>query len=308
MSRLGSAQEDGGIVRAPIGRGQWGVGEWVAGGELEEVLAGVGAVRETMVDDGLAFVRRRVDDVWYMYFVKNLSEKVFTARQSFVKKGHLFEGWYRFDGDWMSYGEPIRILPGETVRIVTGDPRMYARSKFIEEIQVPAEIPAEVPGPWTLSFIEGGPTLPPDMSLDKARPWTDLGNAEMEAFSGTASYSAVLNATDREVRIEVEDVGDSARLLVDGIDQGVRLAPPYAWDVRLSYLTSVPIAIEVTNVAANRIRWMDQQGLEWRIFKDINFVNIDYKPFDASAWPVRPAGILGPVTITPLEPWKPEAE
>jgi hypothetical protein len=58
--------------------------------------------------------------------------------------------------------------------------------------------------------------------------------------------------------------------------------------------------VEVTNVAANRIRDLDRRGVRWRIFKDINFVNIDYRPFDASEWPIRGAGLLGPVTITPL--------
>ena len=33
---------------------------------------------------------------------------------------------------------------------------------------------------------------------------------------------------------------------------------------------------------------------------DISFVNIDYKPFDASEWPVRESGLLGPVTLTPI--------
>jgi hypothetical protein len=58
--------------------------------------------------------------------------------------------------------------------------------------------------------------------------------------------------------------------------------------------------VEVTNVAANRIRDLDRRGVRWRIFKDINFVNINYRPFDASDWPIRAAGLLGPVTLTPL--------
>jgi hypothetical protein len=61
------------------------------------------------------------------------------------------------------------------------------------------------------------------------------------------------------------------------------------------------LTIDVTNVAANRIRDLDRNEVKWRIFKDINLVNIHYKAFDASDWPVRPAGLIGPVTITPLE-------
>jgi hypothetical protein len=42
--------------------------------------------------------------------------------------------------------------------------------------------------------------------------------------------------------------------------------------------------------------------VEWKIFRDINFVGIDYRPFDASKWPVRPSGLLGPVTLQALKP------
>jgi hypothetical protein len=62
------------------------------------------------------------------------------------------------------------------------------------------------------------------------------------------------------------------------------------------------LEIEVTNLAANRIRDLDQRKVPWRIFKDINFVNIGYKPFDASKWPVFDSGLLGPVTLAPLNP------
>ena len=50
-------------------------------------------------------------------------------------------------------------------------------------------------------------------------------------------------------------------------------------------------------VAANRIRDLDINKIEWRKFKDINFVNIDYKPFDASEWPAVESGLAGPVRL-----------
>ena len=60
------------------------------------------------------------------------------------------------------------------------------------------------------------------------------------------------------------------------------------------------LEVEVTNVAANRIRDLDIRGVEWRHFYDINLVNIDYMPFDASVWEIKDAGLLGPVTLTKL--------
>jgi len=57
---------------------------------------------------------------------------------------------------------------------------------------------------------------------------------------------------------------------------------------------------EVTNLAANRIRDLDRRGVPWKNFHEINFVNIDYKPFDASEWLLAPSGLLGPVRLVPL--------
>ena len=60
------------------------------------------------------------------------------------------------------------------------------------------------------------------------------------------------------------------------------------------------LEIEVTNLAANRIRDLDRRGAEWKIFEDINFVNRQYEPFDATKWPVVPSGLLGPVRLVRL--------
>ena len=61
------------------------------------------------------------------------------------------------------------------------------------------------------------------------------------------------------------------------------------------------LSIEVTNLAANRIADMDRRKVEWKIFKNTNLVNIRYKPFDASGWPLMDSGLLGPVRLVPLK-------
>jgi hypothetical protein len=42
----------------------------------------------------------------------------------------------------------------------------------------------------------------------------------------------------------------------------------------------------------NLFRWVHLHK-----FYDINLVNIDYGPFDASGWEIRDAGLLMPVTL-----------
>ena len=60
------------------------------------------------------------------------------------------------------------------------------------------------------------------------------------------------------------------------------------------------LEIEVTSVAANRIRKMDRDGTPWRIFHDINFASYKGKgQFDASNWPLAVNGLLGPVVFDP---------
>jgi hypothetical protein len=61
------------------------------------------------------------------------------------------------------------------------------------------------------------------------------------------------------------------------------------------------LEIEVTNLAANRIADLDRRKVSWKAFHEINFVNIDYKPFDASAWEPVPSGLLGPVQLVPVK-------
>ena len=65
------------------------------------------------------------------------------------------------------------------------------------------------------------------------------------------------------------------------------------------------LEVEVTNLAANRVRDLDRRGVPWKTFHDANVVNVDYKPLDASAWPLRESGLLGPVTLQRLRALSP---
>ena len=64
------------------------------------------------------------------------------------------------------------------------------------------------------------------------------------------------------------------------------------------------IEIEVCNLMANRIRYMDRNKMEWRKYHEINFVNINYKNFDAAGWKIQPSGLDGEVKIIPINYWK----
>jgi hypothetical protein len=60
------------------------------------------------------------------------------------------------------------------------------------------------------------------------------------------------------------------------------------------------LKVEVSNLGGNRIRHMDLQGIDWKKFKNINIVDLNYKALDATSWSVLPSGLSGSVHLVPL--------
>ena len=96
-------------------------------------------------------------------------------------------------------------------------------------------------------------------------------------------------------------VDESAHMWINGQDAGIIWSIPFTARIgKFLKQGNNTIKIEVANLMANRIRDMDIKGIKWRNYHEINFVNINYRPFDASKWKPQPSGLLGPVTITPV--------
>jgi hypothetical protein len=161
--------------------------------------------------------------------------------------------------------------------------------------------PVALSGKWAVSFVDGGPVLPHAFMSDSLEPWT--GRADADRFAGTARYVLTFDAPDAAARhvLALGRVAESARVKLNGRELGVLFANPFTLETGPLRRTGNVLEVEVTNLSANRIRDLDQRGVSWRNFKDINFVNIDYKAFDASKWPVRISGLIGPVTLQPLQ-------
>lgn len=101
------------------------------------------------------------------------------------------------------------------------------------------------------------------------------------------------------VILDLGEVCSSARVTVNGSYIGTVFMHPYRLEIPAALLKDGENAleVEVTNLGANRIRAMDRKGVEWKNFEDINMVETDYKPLDASSWPVQPSGLIGPVKM-----------
>ncbi len=169
----------------------------------------------------------------------------------------------------------------------------------------PSAKPIELKGRWKLSLIEGSPTIKQEFELDTLTSWTNLNNPDLKIFSGTGKYVLKFTLPEQSAdnwQLDLGKVCESTWVKINGKDAGIWWSIPFHANVG-EYLKKGEnvIEIEVTNLSANRIADMDRKGIECRIFKEINFVDINYKPFNASSWKIMNSGLMGPVTLIPMK-------
>lgn len=274
--------------------------------ELKDALAKTKVICEPMVEKGIDFIRRRHKS-GYHYFIANMSAK---PVDGWVKLGTASTSVVVMDprssqtGIAVQRGNDIylQLKPGETRILRTFDSRKAAGNKW--PVLVEAGEPVVVKGDWKIKFVDGGPKLPADIITDELKSWTEIGDIEAKRFAGTARYSIEIDLpkTADDWVIDLGDVRESARVFVNGKETLGLFSFPYSGSVG-KYLKPGKnlLEIEVTNLSANRIRDLDIRKVKWQIFHDINFVNQNYKKFDASKWSLTPSGLLAPVTLTPMK-------
>ena len=194
----------------------------------------------------------------------------------------------------------LQLAPGQTIIVRTSAKRPFTNERWTYQ-KVSGEA-AQLRGPWQIEFIEGGPEMPAQFKTPHPIAWTESSDDAAKSFAGTVRYSTEFDCpnSNESWLLDLGEVHGSARVFVNDNLIATLISPPYAVNLSKLQATGNRLHIEVTGVAANRIRDLDRRGVEWRIFEDINLVNIDYKPFDATNWPILPQGLAGPVKLTPL--------
>ena len=209
----------------------------------------------------------------------------------------------------------LQLAPGESVlvRTLTHDsaetrlaPWPY-REQTGQPIALDQALKAST---WKIEFVKGGPELPPPLETKTLVSWTELGGDEAKRFGGTARYRIEFEAPAVRADdwlLDLGDVRETARARLNGREIATAWSLPFQLRVG-EYLHAGRnvLELEVTNLAANRIRDLDRRSVPWKIMREINFVNINYQKFDASSWPIAPSGLLGPITLTPLKAINPQ--
>lgn len=159
---------------------------------------------------------------------------------------------------------------------------------------------------WKLSFIESEPKVSGTFDIDRPCSWTEIESSEpLTETMATGRYSIDFTLPDIEASdwvIDLGDVRESARVSVNGFDAGCAWAVPYRLNIG-KYLKQGEnhIDIDVTNLPANRIAKLDREGVEWRKFKEINVVNLNYQRTNYGHWQPMPSGLNGNVKLIPLK-------
>lgn len=293
--------------QAPLGKGRI-----ITGQDIAQALPLAQLSAETLVDSGLRYIRRR-HATGYYYFIANQEAK-------------------DFDG-WLPLATPLKtaaIFDAYTgksgmarVREGSGQAAVYAQLKAGASLIISTDTTGRLQGPewaywqpaadasaqplngkWTLAFKGGEPAIDRSFELDSLHSWTFLPDSAAKVYAGTALYTISFNRPEAQADDWLLDLGtvrESAVVKLNGKTLDTLWALPF--QARIGSLLQPgknTLEIAVTNLPANRIADYDRKGKEWRIFYEINFVNVFYKPFTAAGWQPVSSGLLGPVRLLPL--------
>lgn len=151
--------------------------------------------------------------------------------------------------------------------------------------------------PWQLHFIESSPVVTDTFRLERLQTWELLPNDSVKELMGTGVYETTLTLRDKvgaetRYRLDLGDVRESARVYVNGQYVGTAWAVPMTLDFSgILHTGRNTLRIEVTNLPANRIAAYDRRGVQWRKFKEINIVDLNYKKSTYADWAPVPSGL-----------------
>lgn len=285
----------------------------VSVGPFPDVLKSAPLRREPFNRDaGLMHVRHRKGDVTYYFIANQLRDEGVkgTFRPSATTRHAVLMN--PLDGRI----EPLPVVDGAVaLDLPIGHSAILAVSAAPMESAAPQTLPATqtdgakapaipLAGEWTRVAVAGGPEFPPPARGALPMPWGGAAGGPEEAFSGTMRYATVFRLAAApgagEAELRLGGVREAARVFVNGREAGSAILPP--WTVRfpasLLRAGENEIAVEVTSTGANRLRWLDRtKPYEWKVFTDINMVDVGYRRLDASQWTLHEAGLYGPVSL-----------
>ena len=294
-----------------------GTGELLVGDQMESMLKQADVKPEELATLGVWFNRvKRPEGI--CYFISNWSGKKidrWVAVQSHDEQAVLFDPMQKT----MGKAKTMRLNKGQSEVFLQLEPGQSVILQWYPYVSKMQDYPiwsvsdqkTPITGEWTVSFTKGGPQLPETYQTSSLNSWTGQSD-ELKKFSGTGSYKISFNKPEGNAPAYLLDLGDvevSAIVYLNGEKLGTVVGPKYQLTIDATKLkASNELEVQVSNLMANRIIDMDKHGENYKKFYNVNFaakVRADVGKdglFTAVHWDPLPSGLLGPVTLTALQP------
>jgi hypothetical protein len=190
----------------------------------------------------------------------------------------------------------LELDPGKSCFIeINGDPVANRWRYFREAFSY------TISGEWKTSFISGAPSIPATYSSAGISSWVNAPDTMAKYFSGTGRYETKFDLPEEmknsaAYKLNLGDVREVADIWINDHFIGRAWSVPFEVNIKPSDLLPKgnKLRIEVRNLDANRIIWMDRNKIKWQNFF---FVDVTYNNFNASGWNPVPSGIVGPVQL-----------
>ncbi|WP_343613059.1 glycosyl hydrolase [Novosphingobium sp.] len=281
-----------------------GKGHVIASGDVEAALAGMGVASDFrytggQADSDIPFLHRKLDG-GDAYLLVNRQLRDETIEAHFRVTGLKPEIWHAETGT----SEPVsyRVENGETIvplKLGSEDALYVVFNKpgaaSAQVAPKPAVALGALAGPWKVEF-QPGRGAPASVTLPQLAGLEQNADAGVKYFSGVATYSKDFAApkgwkAGQPLWLDLGDVHELAEVSVNGSSAGIVWHTPYRIDLgKLVKPGSNHLTVRVANLWINRLIGDAQPNAA----NKVTWTAIPtYRP-DA---PLRPSGLLGPVTL-----------
>jgi hypothetical protein len=281
-----------------------GDGRVIAGHDIEAALqaGGLGpdfSYGPASADSQILFLHRRLAD-GDVYYVDNRKAREEHVEARFRVVGKAPEIWRADTG--ASTPATYRIEGGETVVPLVLGPEDAAFVVFRAPAQAASRTVAktdwkpvgEIAGGWDLAF-QPDRGAPPTAHLDRLQSLTESADPGIRYFSGTVTYRTRFRlprgaGPDASLMLDLGKVGDIAEVAVNGHPVGYAWKAPYRVDIgRVVKRGDNVVEVKVADLWVNRLVGDAQPGA-----RKITYTTL---PTYLPTAPLRPSGLMGPVTI-----------
>ncbi len=280
-------------------------GKRIQPGDVNRVLTSRGVAPDFDYDEArperaVMFVHRRLAD-GDIYFLSNRTGSPRTISGVFRVAGKRPELWHADTGsiEPVSYRiengrttVPLQLEANESVFVVFRQPASEQAATVPNRQEAPL---ATLEGAWTVHFARdlGAPA---EVTLDSLASWSENTDPGVKYFSGTGTYTKAVEIpgawlkSGQRLILDLGDVRELAEVTLNGRSLGVTWHPPFRVDLTEAAKPGANrLEIKVTNLWVNRLIGDRQPGAKKYTFTVL--------PTYAADAPLRPSGLLGPVTI-----------